>query len=179
MAKHVTALVAVLAAFGVSFFMMQRAVGLGSPWLVLMADFCVLGVAKFVDPLYAMQVPAGVREVRAWELQGVLYRRLGVREFGTLLRDTPLRVLNTTVYFSANGGDALAVRRQLESAEAAHFWAGLLLVPYLAWCAWAGKWAVFAVFMAFEIVVNAYPIMHLRYVRGRLDRARDARHRIR
>src|SRR4029077_20454409 len=100
--KHVTLLVATVLAFGVSMLMMQRAVGLASPWMALMAVFCFLGLAKVADPIYALKVPASGRELRPWESRGAVYRKLGVPGFGALLRNTPLRVLNTTVYVSGN-----------------------------------------------------------------------------
>jgi hypothetical protein len=170
--KHVAVLVATVLAFGVSMLMMQRAVGIASPWMALMAIFCFLGLAKVVDPVYALKVPASIRDVRAWELRGAIYRKLGVPAFGALLRNTPLRVLNTTVYVAGNRRDPLRIRRQLESAEAAHFWAAMLMMPYLAWCALSGKWAVFGAFLALQIMLNVYPILHLRSVRGRVDRVR-------
>jgi hypothetical protein len=116
-----------------------------------------------------------VRELRPWELRGAVYRKLGVSGFGALLRNTPLRILNTTVYVSGNHRDPLLVLRQVESAEACHFWAALLLMPYLAWCALSGRWAVLGAFLAVQIVLNVYPILHLRSVRGRLERVRRRR----
>ncbi len=173
--KHVTLLVATVLAFGVSMLMMQSAVGLASPWMALMAVFCFLGLAKVADPIYALKVPASVRELRPWELRGAVYRKVGVPAFGALLRNTPLRVLNTTVYVSGNHRDPLLVLRQVESAEACHFWAAMLLTPYLVWCALSGRWVVLGAFLAVQIVLNMYPILHLRSVRGRLERVRRRR----
>ena len=46
----------------------------------------------------------------------------------------------------------------------------LALVPYLAVCVFNGEWNVLGAFFAVEVLGNAYPIMHLRSVRGRIDR---------
>jgi hypothetical protein len=115
--------------------------------------------------------------VRPWELQGELYRGLAVPQFGALLRNTPLRVLNTSVYFAPGRPDPLQVRRHLESAEASHFLAAVLLVPYVIFCGWSGWWGVVAGFLIVEIVGHVYPILHLRWVRGRLERARSVQDR--
>ena len=170
--KHVTVLLATLLAFGASMLMLQRAVGPASPWMALMLMLCFLGLAKVAEPIYVLKVPARLRRIRPWELPGRLYRSIAVPEFGALLKKTPLRVLNLSVYVSRNPRDPLHIYRQIESAEASHFWASVLLMPYLVFCAWSGKWLVLGSFLIVQIVGNAYPIMHLRSVRGRLDRLR-------
>ena len=170
MGKHVAVLLAVILAFGFSVYMFQQAVGPTSPWTVLLLFFCFLGIAKFLEPIYMLKLPAGIREVRSWEIRGKAYAMLGVPGFGALLRNTPLRLLNTTVYVSRQRRDPRLISRQVESAEAIHFWSAWVLVPYLAWCLAAGRWNVLGAFLAVEILGNAYPIMHLRSVRGRIDR---------
>ena len=152
--------------------MMQSAVGLASPWMALTVFFCFLGLARMAEPIYMLSVPGRLREIRPWELEGGVYRRLAVPEFGALLRDTPLRLLNPAVYVSRRRRGLLDLCRQVASAEAIHFWGALLLVPYLVYCAWRGMWAVLGCFLALQVLGNAYPIMHLRSVRGRLERVR-------
>jgi hypothetical protein len=167
--KHVAALLAAILAFGVSIYFMQELIGFASPWMGLMLMMCVLGVARIAEPLFTLKVPGSLRPVRPWELQGGLYRSLAVPQFGALLRDTPLRLLNTSVYFSKSRPDPVRVRRQLESAEACHFWAAAVLVPYMIFFGWSGWWGVVAGFIVVEIVGHVYPILHLRWVRGRLE----------
>lgn len=170
MLKHLAILLATLAAFAFSLDMLHQLIGWTSPWMVLMLFLCFLGLAKIADPIYKLKVPAPLRALRPWELRGEVYRRLGVAGFGRLLRNTPLRFLNLTVYVSSGRRDPRLISRQLESAEASHFWAGLALVPYLAMCVFNGEWNVLGAFFAVEVLGNAYPIMHLRSVRGRIDR---------
>jgi len=148
--------------------MMQQLIGLASPWMVLMLFFCFLGLAKIAEPIYMLKLPRGIRAIRPWELQSDLYRKLAVPQFGTLLKSTPLRLLNTSVYVSRNRRDRSSISRQVESAEAIHFWAAILLLPYLVFGLWQRRWGALAGFAVVEIVGNAYPIMHLRYVRARL-----------
>lgn len=176
MIKHASVLLATFLAFGVSVLMMRQVIGFGSPWMVLMLFLCFLGLAKVAEPIYMLKLPKGVRAIRPWELQGSLYRSLGVARFGALLKNTPLRLLNTSVYVSSNRRDPSSIARQVESAEAIHFWAAVLLMPYLAFGLWTGQWAVLAGFAVVQVLGNAYPIMHLRHVRGRLDRACRSRY---
>jgi hypothetical protein len=170
--KHVALLVVTIAAFAFSTVMMSRALGPESPWIAFMLFWCFLGVARFADPIFHIRLPKGLRDVRPWELRGDVYRRLAVPAFGTLLKDTPLRFANTTVYVSGSRKDLPRTLRQVESAEACHFWAAVLLMPYLVYCAWQGKWGVLGGFVILQLLANVYPIMHLRSVRGRLERVR-------
>jgi len=168
--KHLVLLLATILGFGASLMMMHRAIGLASPWMGLTLMMCLLGLAKIAEPFYLLEMPWGLRQIRSWESRGVLYRRLAVPQFGGLLRDTPLRHLNSSVYVSGHGRDLAAIIRQVEAAEASHFWAALVLFPHLVLTARSGNWAAVAGLLLVEIAGNAYPIMHLRMVRGRLGR---------
>ena len=173
MLKHWIVLIATALAFAFSLAMFQQAVGPTSPWMALLVMLCFLGLAKMADPIFVLRVPQSLRSLRPWELKGKTYRRLKVPEFGALLRNTPLRLLNTTVYLTGERPDLNHIFRQVESAEASHFWAAVLLTPYLLYCAWTGRWVVFGVFLVLiQIVGNVYPILHLRWARGRLERMR-------
>jgi len=167
---HVLALLAVLFGFGVSFAMLIRVIGTSSPWLVLLLMFYFLGLTKVAEPLFMLRMPSRLRLLRPWELDGRLYRRLGVPGFGRILRQTPLRYMNTAVYLDGKHGDPLQVRVGGESAEASHFWAAVLLMPYIGIAALNGTWEVVAWFSLVQVLVNVYPIMHLRQMRGRLDK---------
>ena len=89
---------ATAAAFAICFLMLRDVVGSESPWLGLLLMFYFMGLAKVGEPLFVLRLPAFIRDVRAWEATGDTYRRLGVQRFGQLLRGSPLRWLNTSVY---------------------------------------------------------------------------------
>ncbi|HET8948284.1 MAG TPA: hypothetical protein VFQ07_14995 [Candidatus Polarisedimenticolia bacterium] len=166
--KHVLVLLATIAAFAVSLVMFQQAVGPGSPWMGLLLMLCLLGTARIAEPIHRLRVPGVLREIRPWERGGDLYEAMAVPQFGGALRTTPLRLLNPNVYFSRRS--PAEVVRQLEAAEASHLWATLLLMPWLVWCAVSGRWAVFALLLVVQVLGNVYPILHLRWARGRLER---------
>jgi Glycosyl-4,4'-diaponeurosporenoate acyltransferase len=106
-----------------------------------------------------------------------MYHRLRVPPFGRLLRNTPLRYLNPAVYLSRKHPDPPKVYRQIEAAEAAHFWAALLFTPYIGYVWLRGNHLREAVvLLLFQIFFNVYPILHLRIVRGRLDRVVQRQH---
>jgi hypothetical protein len=168
-------LAATLAAFAFSLEMIRRVVGAASPWFGLQLMLCVLGVVAMARPLFLPRVPGPLRTTRPWERHPAHYRRLLVPAFGALLRRTPLRYLNIEVYLHAAAGDGYAVRAQVEAAEAAHWLAGLVLLPYLALAAMERRWGALAVLAAVQVVGNLYPILHLRWTRLRLDAALERR----
>ncbi len=167
---HALGLLALAVFFGGSLVLLGRVVGSTSPWLAVLAMFYFLALAKLAEPLIVLRMPRGLSRLRPWEIDGRLSRRLGVLRFGRLLRDTPLRYLNARVYLAGTPSDPRRVRLQAASAEACHFWAAVLLAPFIGTAAVAGRWSVVAGFLVTQLLMNLYPILHLRSVRGRLDR---------
>ena len=170
-AKDWARFLAVAAAYVVAFVLVRRAVSfsLESPWFVVTAMVCVLGLAFLARPLVPFRMPRGARRVRGWEAR-VLYRRLGVPAFGSLLRNTPLRFLNTDVYLAAGARSPRELAVRLEEAEASHFWAALLVAPYMIRLLLQGACAALFWIAVAQVLLNLYPIMHLRLTRYRLER---------
>lgn len=168
---------AVAAGYAVAFLAIRRAVSfdLASPWFVLVAMICVLGLAFVAQPLVMIRMPRRSRTIRAWEREGGIYRMLGVPAYGRLLRRTALRLFNRDVYLHDGLRDTRRVGAELEAAEASHFWAAALVMPYLAHAALAERWiALLGVSLA-QALINLYPVMHLRLSRHRLDRLASKR----
>ena len=168
--RDVLVLLAVALAFGVSLTLFRRVVGFTSPWFALLLMFCFLGLVAFARPLFLLRMPRWLRAVRPWEVRGNLYRVSGVPVFGELLRRTPLRYLQPLVYLKRFPGDPRQVQAQIEGAEAAHFWAGALILPYMVFACVQNWWGVLFWFVVVQGVGNVYPILHLRWVRGRLEK---------
>lgn len=158
------------AGFAASLVLLQRVLGASSPWLGLLGMFYLLGLSKVAEPLFLLRMPGALRKVRRSETDGALYRRLLVPSYGKLLRRTPLRYLNLAVYLTREQPDLARLSRLAEAAEASHFWAASLFTPYIGYVWWTGQRGVAASFLLVQVVVNVYPILHLRLVRGRLDR---------
>ncbi len=164
------ALLTVILVFGASFALLSEVIGITSPWLVLLLMFYFLAIAKVAEPLFTLRMPGPLRPLRRWEREGDVYRRLRILAFGTLLRLAPLRYLNSAVYLDRERRDPLRVRLFVESAEASHFWAAALIMPYVIVAGLTGMWHVVAWLSLAQVLVNVYPILHLRHVRARLDR---------
>jgi hypothetical protein len=162
-------LAVVAAFFGVCFAMLASVIGFGSPWLGLLLMFYFMALAKVAEPLFTFRLPAALRAVDA---RHGLYRWLGVDHFGALLRNSPLRYLNASVYLASGRQSLAALSRQVASSEAIHFWAAVLFAPYIAYVGSRGLMAETGFFVLVQIVFNLYPILHLRIVRARLARYR-------
>ena len=166
--KVALALVALLLFFSYSLVMLRRVLGVATPWLALLAMFYFLALSKVAEPLFVLRLPASLRPLRPWERRAHAYRRLAVPAFGSLLRRTPLRFLNTAVYLDTQAPQRVC--RLVEAAEAAHFWATALLLPFTVF-SWLDGKRLAAVGLLFSlVVVNVYPVLHLRLARARLDR---------
>src|SRR5258708_13436901 len=87
-----------------------------------------------------------------------------------LIRQPPLRLLNSDVYIDGRRSDALQVRLYAESAEATHFWAAVLLLPYIALAGLSGRWRVNAWLSLAQPLVNVYPPLQLHYAPRLLHR---------
>lgn len=168
-------LIATVLVFGASFAMLGSVIGLDSPWLMLLLMFDFLGIAKVAQPLFRLKLPGALHRVRPSESASVARRRLGVLHFGTLLRRSPLRYLNSAVYLDRSDRDWNRVRLRAESSEAIHFWAAVLFTPYVLHAGLNHRWDVAAWFTLAQVLVNVYPILHLRHVRRRLTRTLDRR----
>jgi len=168
-------LMATVLVLGASFALLGSVIGMDSPWLMLLLMFDFLGIAKVAEPVFRLKMPRGLQPVRRGERAT---RRLGVLGFGRFLRRSPLRYLNSAVYLDARHGDLNEVRLHAEYAEACHFWAAVLFTPYVLYAVLHRQWIVAAWFTLAQVLVNVYPILHLRLVRERLTRtlARMARH---
>lgn len=164
--RDLTKLVVVAIFFAACLYMLADVIGFSSPWLGLLMMFNLMGLAKVAEPLFVLRMPRALRTVGPWTLDGWL----GVRGFGDLLRSTPLRYLNHSVYRSGGRRSLAELKRQAESAEATHFWAAVLFTPYIAYVWSRGLVVESVVLTIVQIVFNVYPILHLRIVRARLGR---------
>lgn len=158
-----------------AWLLLAHAFGIDSPWLALISMCFLLALAKLAEPLWMPSLPRALASVEGVLESEAGYRRLGVHAFGALLRRSPLRLLNTAVYLPRGPGDLARLARLAESAEAAHFWAALLFTPYIGYAFWRGWWRAGLVLLAVQLVLNLYPMLHLRLVRARLARAMDRR----
>jgi glycosyl-4,4'-diaponeurosporenoate acyltransferase len=167
--RDVLVLVLVTAALAGSLVLLHKAVGVASPWFGLALMLDVTGVAAFARPVFPLRMPGFLRKPRAWEARGSVYKALRVPGFGVMLRRTALRHLNSNVYLDQRR-DLAAVIANVEHAEAAHFYAAVVLLPWIAIAHLRGNTGAALILWAVQLVYNVYPMLHLRWVRFRLGK---------
>ena len=162
----------VVLAYGTAFALLRRGsrFSLDSPLFVIVVMVCFLGLTFVAAPVIPIGMPRALKRIRPWEAEGSIYRALGVHAFGHLLRRTPLKQFNTDVYLGTGATGAGHLQAQLDVAEASHLWAAVLVLPYMIRAALQGRWSAFFWVMAAQVLINLYPVMHLRLARHRLNR---------
>ncbi|MCU0251917.1 MAG: hypothetical protein MUE61_17095 [Vicinamibacterales bacterium] len=163
---------AVAAGYAIAFVAWRHVMpsSLLSPWFVVVAMICFLGLAFVAQPIVMIRMPRSLRTIRAGEVHGGFYRAVGVPAFGRLLRRTPLRLFNMDVYLRNGLADTARVGAELEAAEASHLVAAVLVAPYMVYLGLGHEWAPLAWITLAQALINVYPIMHLRLTRHRLER---------
>jgi hypothetical protein len=161
----------VAALFSACAVMWAKVEGVRSPWLGLFCMFYFMGIAKSAQPQFLFRMPSALRAVHPDAARAAARNRWGVRRFGALLRNTPLRYLNSSLYLSDRERDVPQLLRRIEAAEAIHFWAAVLFTPYIVYILARGLLAQALLFVLVQLVFNLYPILHLRLVRARFAKA--------
>jgi|GEM_PF-648877 len=169
-AISIAALILVTIAFAISLSLFQRITPVTSPAFVFIAMFAFMGWVAFARPLFVLPLPPPFRRLYNWESDGTIYRKTGSIWFGHILRTTHLRYLQPLVYLNQKSLTPPEVCRQIEGAEAVHWWAIAITLPYLVDATRLGQFQIVALFLIAHVGLHIYPMMHLRYVRTRLQR---------
>ena len=135
-----------------------------------MVMILITGWAAVVHSVVQLPLPQFVLKVRTGEFAVLRSPWTGVRAFGALLRNTPLRHLGGQVYLSDVRRDPRPVLRGLHDAETVHILALLFCCPWLAFWGIQGRWMSIAWGLAIHVPLNVYPILHLRYATWRMER---------
>jgi hypothetical protein len=136
----------------------------------LVANWLIVAWVALIGPAIRWRLPGGYLRLRAWERDGRLYRRLGVPAFGTLIRRTPLRVLSPDIYLRGRPGRLTTVLALSGRAEAVHVWIFLLALPLVLYAVARGWWDAAVWLLLVNALLNLYPVMQQRMIRGRLER---------
>jgi hypothetical protein len=160
---------AIMTGFLFSLVLARRAWGFTSPYYGWIVMSTVLALSAFGRKLFLLKLPPSLEPIQPWERRGTIYRQTGVVAFGVILRRTPLRNLHPLVYLQHQREEMAMVLAQVKGAEAVHFWAGLALMPWLGFAVYYHQWTALVVLAAIQLLLNLYPMLHLRWVRCRME----------
>jgi hypothetical protein len=159
------------AALAVGLWWSVVSLGFRSVLFAVIANWLIVAWVALIGPAIRWRLPHGYLRIRAWERDGRLYRRLGVPTFGTLVRKTPLRALTPDIYLRGQPGRMAIVLALSAHAEAVHVWIFLLVVPLVLYAVVRGWWDAAGWLLLVNGLLNLYPVLQQRMIRGRLERA--------
>lgn len=106
--------------------------------------------------------------LRPFEIDGRLYRRLGIVTFSWLLRKSGIEILNFSARLSHGRAGLVGFERGIREAEADHAIVLLVMVVVTLYAAVNAWWALTSWLLLANVVANVYPIMLQRHNRARL-----------
>jgi hypothetical protein len=145
--------------------------GVRSVLFAVVANWLIVAWVALVGPAIRWRLPDAYLRPREWERDGRLYRRLGVPLFGAVVRHTPLRTLTPDAYLRGRPGRIAIVLDLCAHAEAVHVWVFLLALPLALYGIARGWWGAVGWLLAINALLNLYPVLQQRMIRGRLERA--------
>jgi hypothetical protein len=163
-------------ACAVSAWLFGKAFGATS---ALFASTVTILTAEWVALLHAtvsVPRPSCFLKLRDGEVSLLRQRWTGVPFFGLMLRRTPLKHLGGEVYLGACSNDASRVLRGMQTAESVHIWSALCCLPLILFWAMNKAWASVGISFAVNLMLNVYPVLHLRLARGRIVKFLKSRH---
>jgi hypothetical protein len=138
-------------------------------FLIVWLPMTWLGVvSRVVQP----RLPERYHALRAFEFDGRLYERLGVRFVKRLLRRGPLAVFNPDLHLPVDATPANLARldQRMRDAEASHAVLLGVTLSVVANAAARGWWAAAGWTLLFDVLINGYPVILQRYNRVLLRR---------
>ena len=144
------------------------------PWFALAVVWIPMTALGTVSHVVPIRLPERFHRLRPFELDGQIYECLGVRSFKRVLRRGPATWFNPSLHIPASmDADSLArLDAAMRNAEATHAVLFVATLPVLAHAVVRRWWAAAAWTLAFDVVLNGYPVMLQRYNRGRLANVR-------
>jgi hypothetical protein len=143
------------------------AFGFRSPVFAFLLNWLAMSWVALAGQAIPFALPASYYDIKDFERTGRVYERLGVPLFKKLVRRGPLAIFSPTLRFpKAKTIAALQhLDHEMRKAEAGHVFVFLLMLVFSSYAllnAWfdAAGWM-----LAFNVLINGYPIMLQRYNR--------------
>ena len=144
--------------------------GAASVWFAFVVVWVPMVAVGLLSRVVQFRLPDRYHALRTFERSGRMYERLGVRGVKWLLRRGPLAVFNPDLHLPTERtpGNLEHLAQRMRDAEASHavlFVATLAVVGHAVLRGW---WSAAVWTLAFDVLMNGYPVMLQRYNRARL-----------
>lgn len=116
-------------------------------------------------------LPSRSYDIKAFERTGHVYEYLGIRRFKRLVRRGPLSIFSPTLRFPIE--KTISGLRHLDDemrkAETGHVFIFMLMLAFSGYALLRGWFDAVGWILAFNVIINGYPIMLQRYNRIKLE----------
>lgn len=147
------------------------AFGFRSPITAFLVNWLAMSWVAIAGQAVHFSFPLSYYDIHAFERTGRVYERLGIRLFKKLVRRGPLAVFSPTLQFPKE--KTVPALRQLDhemrKAETGHVFIFLLMLVFSSYALLRGWFDAVAWLLAFNVIINGYPIMLQRYNRLKLQ----------
>jgi len=156
---------------GYLIFWSLDAFGFRSPIFAFLVNWLAMSWVAFAGQAINFSFPSGYYDIRAFEGTGQLYERLGIRLFKCLVRRGPLSIFSPTLRFPEEKTVTalLHLDHEMRKAETGHVLIFILILLFAGYALFRGWLDALAWLMAFNLIINLYPIMLQRYNRIKLQ----------
>jgi hypothetical protein len=162
--------VATLAAVFLSIWSLD-AFGFRSPVFAFLVNWLAMSWVAFVGQAIHFSFPSSYYDIKDFEGTGQIYERLGIRFFKVLVRRGPLAIFSPTLHFPKE--KTVSTLRYLDNemrkAETGHVLIFMLISVFILYALFRGWLDAVGWMLAFNIIINGYPIMLQRYNRIKLQ----------
>lgn len=142
-----------------------------SPVSAFLVNWLAMSWVAIVGQTVHLTLPRGYYGIQAFERTGQLYESLGIRLFKRLVRRGPLAIFSPTLRFPeerTNSG-LQHLDSEMRKAETGHLIVFLLVLLFVIYALIMGWFDAAGWLLAFNVLINGYPIMLQRYNRIKLQ----------
>lgn len=151
------------------------AFGFRSPVFAFLLNWLTMSWVGIAGQAVHFSLPQGYYSINTFERTGQIYERLGVRLFKWLVRRRPLAMFSPTLRFPKDRTSA-ALRHlddEMQEAETGHVCIFMLMLLFISAALLRGWFDAVGWMLAFNVVINGYPVMLQRYNRIKLEELID------
>src|SRR5512137_1806516 len=143
------------------------AFGFRSPVFAFLLNWLAMSWVALAGRAIRFALPASYYDIKDFERTGRVYERLGVPLFKKLVRRGPLAIFSPTLRFPKDKTiTALQhLDHEMRKAEAGHVFVFLLMLVFISYALLNAWFDAVGWMLAFNVLINGYPIMLQRYNR--------------
>ncbi len=147
------------------------AFGFRSPVSAFLVNWLAMSWVAIAGQVVHFSFPSSYYDIKAFEQAGQVYERLGIRLFKRLVRRGPLSIFSPTLRFPKEKTIS-ALRRldeEMRKAETGHVFIFMWMLLFSGYALPRGWFDAAGWMLAFNVIINGYPIMLQRYNRIKLQ----------